>query len=117
MGSYDCGKHSRKASATQTYRLELTLLEDPGEDEASQRHRHDEDEGERQGGRSGLHYPQSHDACQLGDGKHVHAPCLHLKKHTRIGQRVRNQEITAQTDISRDAQITFLAPSSGKFFI
>lgn len=65
-----------------TYRLELTFLENPAEDEAAQRHRHDEDEGERQGGHGGLHYPQSHDARQLHQGEHVHAPCLHLKQHT-----------------------------------
>ncbi len=66
-----------------TYRLELTFLENPGEDEAAQRHCHDEDEGERQGGLGRLHYPQSHDACQLSDGEHVHTPCLHLEQHTR----------------------------------
>lgn len=65
-----------------THRLQLTLFEDPGEDEASQRHRHDEDEGERQGGHARLHYPQSHNARQLDDGEHVHTPCLHLKQHT-----------------------------------
>lgn len=63
-----------------TYRLELAFLKNPGEDEAAQRHRHDEDEGERQGGLGGLHYPQSHDAPQLHDGEHVHTPCPHLKK-------------------------------------
>lgn len=65
------------------YRLELTLLEYPGKDEAAQRNCHDEDEGECQGDHSGLHYPESHDARQLNDGKHVHAPCLHLR-HKKV---------------------------------
>lgn len=62
-----------------TYRLQLAFLENPGEDEASKRHRHDEDKGERQGGFRRLHHPQSHDACQLDYGEHVHPPCLHLE--------------------------------------
>lgn len=41
----------------QTYRLQLALLEDPGEDEAAQRHGHDEDEGEGQRRHGGLHHP------------------------------------------------------------
>lgn len=66
----------------QTYRLQLTLLKDPGEDKATQRHRHDEDEGERQRSLCGFHHPQSHNAPQLHDGKHVHAPCLYLKQYS-----------------------------------
>ncbi len=65
-----------------TYRLQLTFLENPGEDEATQRHRHDEDEGECQGGLGGFHNPQSHNAQQLRQGEHVHTPCLHLEQHT-----------------------------------
>ena len=61
-----------------THCLEFTLLKDPGEDEAAQRHRHDEDKGECQRGLSRLHYPQSHDAQQLDDGEHVHPPCPYL---------------------------------------
>lgn len=75
-------KHPRNVSAAGTYRLELTFLKNPGEDEAAQRHRHDEDKGEGQRGSGGLYYPQSHDACQLDYGEHVHPPCLHLKQHT-----------------------------------
>lgn len=76
-GGEQCGDQIIVAKTI--YRLELPFLEDPREDEAAKRHRHDEDEGERQRGLGGLHYPQSHNARQLDDGEHVHAPCLHLK--------------------------------------
>lgn len=75
---------SMESLCSQTYRLEFSFLENPGEDQAAQRHRHDEDEGERQGGHGGLHYPQSHDARQLHQGEHVHTPCLHLELHTYV---------------------------------
>lgn len=62
-----------------TYRLKLTLLKDPGEDEAAERHGHDEDEGEGERDHGGLDHPQQHDASQLYDGEHVHTPRLHLQ--------------------------------------
>ena len=61
-----------------TYRLQLSLLEDPGEDEAAQRDGHDQDEGEGQRRLRGLHHPQAHDARQLDEREHVHTPRLHL---------------------------------------
>lgn len=70
-----------------TYRLQLSFLENPGQDEAAQRHRHDEDEGERQRRRGGLHDPQRHDAPQLGQGEHIHPPCLHLMQQMQGGTK------------------------------
>lgn len=73
---------SSRTRCVLTYRLELTFLKDPGEDEAAQRHRHDEDEGERQGGHGRFHHPQGHDARQLDYGEHVHTPRPHLRQQT-----------------------------------
>lgn len=90
-----------------TYRLELAFLENPGEDEAAQRHRHDEDEGERQRGHSRFHDPQSHDAPQLDDGEHVHAPCLHLKWRTGEVKEQKPKDIQASREADRGTSKAF----------
>lgn len=91
-------RNSRHISETPTYRLELPFFENLGQDEATQRHRHDEDEGERQRDHGGLDDPQGGDARQLCHGEHVHAPCLHLKWHKCVGYPLINNTDSDKAD-------------------
>lgn len=71
-----------------TYRLQFSFLKNPGQDEAAQRHGHDEDEGERQGCCGGLHHPKRNNTPQLRQSEHIHPPCLHLKRQIQRGVQV-----------------------------
>lgn len=66
------------------YRLQLPVLEEPGQKATPQRHREQQHEGKGEGGGCGLDYPEQGDAAQLDAGEQVHPPGLHLGNRPQV---------------------------------
>lgn len=87
--------HPATAPSSTPYRLQLSVLEKPGQKATPQRHREQQQEGKGERSRCGLDHPEQCDASQLDAGEQVHSPRLHL------GTGIRSHR-TAATHTSGD---------------
>lgn len=91
--------------STVSYRLQLPLLENPGQKATPQRHREQQQEGKGERGCRGLDHPEQCDAAQLDAGEQVHPPRLHL------GTGVRSHHTPAHTSGELAPQVPIYLPS------
>lgn len=76
--------HLDTAPSTIPYRLQLPVLEEPGQKATPQRHCEQQQEGKGERGRRGLDHPEQCNAAQLDASEQVHPPRLHLGNGQRV---------------------------------